>query len=309
MLRERPVLIDPLSDILALLKPDRVGSGAVNFGGEWSVNFPASAGVRCYAVSRGSCWIEVEGCGPARQLLEDDCIVLGRGKPFQIGNRLDVESTAQFDHLLFSNDRISTVNGGGACVLIGGHFLLDSTYEKLLSTALLPLVVVRAKEQRDTLGTALRALWLELEGENPGRRLIIDHLNQMMLVVALRLCITAAAQTPSGWLSALADKRIAKAFAAIHEAPEKAWTLQALAAQAGMSRTIFAERFKSTTGFTPMSYLTEWRMAIAAHHLRLPHTSVAEVAAAAGYGSTTAFSAAFRKMFGLSPSSYARLAK
>jgi AraC-like DNA-binding protein len=306
MLRERPEMIDPLSDILTLLRPERQGSGAIDFGGDWAVQFPADRGLRFYAVGRGECWIEVEGLGEPVHLDRDDCILLGSGRPFRIGSASNAEPVATSDLALFSEDRISTVNGGGACVLIGGHFLLDDAHERLLSSALPPLVVLRDHGQREALGAALKGLWLELEAPQPGGRLIIEHLNQMMLIFALRFYAKSEAQRPTGWLSALADKRIAKALAAIHASPDKPWTLQAIAAEASMSRTVFAERFKALVGATPITYLNEWRMATAAYRLRESNMPVGQVALAVGYGSGTSFSTAFRKAFGVAPSDYAR---
>ncbi len=299
-------MIDPLSDVLTLLRPQRQGSGAINFGGDWEVQIPAHRGVRCYAVSRGECWIEVAGHGEPVHLVRDDCLLLASGRPFRIGSASNAVPIAASDSALFLQDRISTVNGGGACLLIGGHFLLDDAHEQLLSSALPPLVVVRDQGQREALGLALKGLWLELDTPQPGSRLVIEHLNQMMLIYALRLYASSEDQRPKGWLSALADKRIAKALAAIHASPEKAWTLQALAAEASMSRTVFAECFKALVGATPMTYLNEWRMTTAAYRLREFKMPVGQVALAVGYGSGTSFSTAFRKAFGVAPRDYAR---
>jgi AraC-like DNA-binding protein len=306
MLRERPKMIDPLSDILSLLRPQRQGSGAINFGGDWRAHFPAHRGVRCYAVSRGECWIEVQGLGEPVHLVRDDCVLLATGTPFWIGSASNAQPIASSDLALFSQDKISTVNGGGACVLVGGHFLLDDAHEQLLSSALPALVVVRDEGQREALGSALKGLWIELETPQPGGRLVVDHLNQMMLIFALRLYVSSGAPRPTGWLSALADKRIAKALAAIHSSFEKRWTLQALAAQAGMSRTVFAQSFKALVGATPMTYLNQWRMTTAAYRLSEFNVPVGEVALAVGYGSETSFSTAFRKAFGVAPSDFAR---
>ena len=299
-------MIDPLSDVLTLLKPQRCGSGAIDFGGHWQVTFPAQRGVRCYAVSRGECWIDVEGAGGPTHLVRDDCLLLASGRPFRIGSAPEAEATAATDPALFATDTISTVNGGGNCVLIGGHFVLDDAHERLLSSALPLFVAVRDQEHRDALGSALKSLWIELETPQPGGRLVIEHLNQMMLIFVLRLYANSEAQRSTGWLSALADKRIARALAAVYASPEKPWTLRALASEAGMSRTVFAECFKALVGASPMTHLNEWRMMTAASYLRELDRSIGEVAHAVGYGSGTAFSTAFRRTFGMSPRDYAR---
>ena len=101
-------MIDPLSDILLLLRPNRQGSGAINFGGDWAAHFPAYGGLRCYAVSRGECWIEVEGAGGPVHLVRDDCMLLASGAPFWIGSASDAEPISVADMALFSQDKIST---------------------------------------------------------------------------------------------------------------------------------------------------------------------------------------------------------
>ena len=297
-------MVDPLSDILTLLRPRRQAAGIVNFGGDWEIRFPRDHGIRCYAIGRGEAWIEVEGAGAAVHLVRDDCVVLASGNAFRMGSASKTEFILPSDPTLFSRDGISTLNGGGACVLIGGHFLLDTTQEDLLSSALPPLIVVRDPGQRDALGSALKGLWFELEEPQPGGRLVIEHLNHMMLIFALRLCVSSDAYRPTGWLSALADKRIARALASIHTAPEKPWALRTLAAEASMSRTVFAECFKTMVGSAPMTYLHQWRMATASHHLGRLGMPVAQVAVAVGYSSATSFSTAFRKAFGVAPRDY-----
>ncbi|HEX7814988.1 AraC family transcriptional regulator [Dyella sp.] len=298
-------MVDPLSDILSLLKPRRQGSGVVDLGGDWQMQCPAFRGVRCYAISRGECWIMVEGLDAPVHLTRDDCLLLATGRPFRMASAAEPSGRSTSAPSMFSHDRILTVNGGGACVLIGAHFHLDDVYERLFSSALAPLVVVRDPGQREALGSALKGLWRELETPQPGGRLVVDHLNQMMLIFALRLYVNSQVQRPTGWLAALSDKRMVKAFAAMHASPEQSWTLQALARQAGMSRTLFAECFKALVGTTPMAYLNQWRMAVAADHIRTSHMPVGQVALAVGYGSGPAFSTAFRKAFGVSPSEYA----
>ena len=123
-----------------------------------------------------------------------------------------------------------------------------------------------------------------------------------MLVEALRLRLAENIERVPGWLAALADIRLRAALSSIHQEPARAWTLAGLAHVAGMSRTAFAQLFKEKVGKTPMQYLTHWRMTVAAKWLKDPAESVSSVAAAVGYNSESAFSAAFRRKMGRSPS-------
>lgn len=220
-------MIDPLSDVLSLLRTRREGAGAIDFGGDWTVRLSPDRGLRCYVVGHGECWIEVENLGAPRKLAANDCIVLTGGRWCRIGSAAEVGTSVECDPSLFSRDQISTVNGGGACLLIGAHFGFDDVHKYLIAKVLPPFLVVRDERKRGTLGLALKALWLELETPEPGGRLVIDHLNQMMLISALRLYVQSGAGHTTGWLTGLADKRIARALAAMHGSPEKSWTLQA----------------------------------------------------------------------------------
>lgn len=122
----------------------------------------------------------------------------------------------------------------------------------------------------------------------------------MMLVQALRLHLADGA-AGIGWLSALADPQMAAAITAMHDNPGQPWTLQKLAECSGMSRSIFALRFKKTVGTTPMQYLTRWRMLLAGDRLKSAAEPLSAIATSLGYDSDSAFCKAFRRTMGCSP--------
>ncbi len=130
-----------------------------------------------------------------------------------------------------------------------------------------------------------------------------------MLIQALRLHLTNADFHGVGWLSALADKPMSAALGCMHDEPAHPWTVQELASRAGMSRSVFALRFRQTVGTTPMEYLTRWRMLRAGHQLRSSSDSISEIAVSLGYESESAFRRAFRVVMGSSPRAYARQAR
>ena len=131
----------------------------------------------------------------------------------------------------------------------------------------------------------------------------------MVLVETLRRHLEGASPESGGWLAALGDRHLSRAVAAVHEDPARAWTVEALAARAGLSRTAFAVRFRRVTGQTPMGYLTRWRMRLAADRLSRTDASVARVAEAVGYASESAFAIAFKRATGRPPRRYAREAR
>ena len=102
------------------------------------------------------------------------------------------------------------------------------------------------------------------------------------------------------------DPLVGKALSLIHDQPARNWTIETLAKQSGLSRTILAERFAKLVGIPPMHYLAKWRMQIASELLSGGSTNIATVAAETGYGSEAAFSRAFKKMVGMPPSAWRR---
>ena len=163
-------------------------------------------------------------------------------------------------------DGIAVHNGGGEQFLVSGKVNFDSHHAALLFDALPPLIKVPgASPQAAVLRWALEQLASELRSPGPGGALVSTHLVHLMLVQILRIHLGAlSCGAPAGWLSALADPRIGAALGAIHAEPGRGWTLEALARVAGVSRTVFAQRFKALAGTTVMNYLTRWRMHTAA---------------------------------------------
>ncbi len=151
---------------------------------------------------------------------------------------------------------------------------------------------------------SLERLRQELLDPQPGGSLVAQDLAHMMLVQALRLHLAEGVRGGVGWLFALADQQMSAAITAMHEAPGYRWTLQELAGRAGMSRSIFAMKFKATVGKSPMEYLTRWRMMLAGDRLANSSEALSAIALSLGYESESAFSTAFKRVMGCSPRKY-----
>jgi AraC-like DNA-binding protein len=128
----------------------------------------------------------------------------------------------------------------------------------------------------------------------------------MMLVQALRLHLEKGLIGCVGWPSALRNKQMSAAIQSMHDDPAHRWTLQKLAERAGMSRSIFALKFKQTVGSTPMEYLTRWRMLLAGDRLTNSGDPISIIAVSLGYESESAFCKAFKRVIGCSPRQYSR---
>ncbi|HTJ24733.1 MAG TPA: AraC family transcriptional regulator [Candidatus Limnocylindria bacterium] len=299
--------MDPLSDVLSLLKPRSSISGGFDAGGTWSIRFGRHEGIKCYAVVSGACWLAVEDVPDPVRLQKGDCVLLPHGRPFRLASDLTlppVEARTIFPDP--QNGGVTTFNGGGDCFVAGGHFALSGNHAGFLVGVLPPIVHIRKESDRAALRWCLRRMMEELREGQPGGILVAQHLAHMMLVQALRLHLATGMRGGVGWLFALADPQMSGAITAMHDDPAHRWTLQELAERARMSRSTFALKFKETVGASPMEYLTRWRMMLAEDRLANSADSVSAIALSLGYESESAFSTAFKRVMGGSPRQYSR---
>lgn len=301
--------MDPLSDVLSLLRPKSAISAGLDAGGDWAIRFPAHEGIKFNAVMRGSCWVQIEGDPEPQRIEAGDCFLLTRGRPFQFATDLAlpaIESPTLYDRAV---DGIATCNGGGDFFLIGGRFSFEGDHAALLFDTLPAVLQVHdASSQATVLRWALEQLAEELKARSPGATLMAEHLSQIMLLQVLRLWLATENTKAPGWLGALSDPRLARAIVALHADPARKWSLAELAGTAGMSRTSFAERFRNVVGRTPLDYLINWRIRLAADRLRRSDARVCAIALSVGYESEAAFSTTFRRIMGTSPGRYRGMA-
>jgi AraC-like DNA-binding protein len=144
----------------------------------------------------------------------------------------------------------------------------------------------------------------EMNNKRAGSQSILNRLSELMFVEVIRMHMDQIASSNTGWLAGLRDPLVGRALTLLHARPAHAWTLEKLAAEAGTSRSALAERFAHLTGYPPIQYLTQWRMQLAAKRLTETSAKVAVVAEAIGYDSEAAFSRAFKKFTGSSPSEW-----
>jgi AraC-like DNA-binding protein len=299
--------MDPLSDVLSLLKLHSYACGGFDVGADLCIQFSKHAGIKCYAVVSGQGWLSVEGGPDPVQLRAGDCFVLPRGRPFRLASELGLRPV---DFLTLRGDAkngtVGLYNGGGAFFMVGGHFALAGNHASILLESLPPIVHLQKESDKAVLRWSIEQLMAELREPQPGGALIAQHLAYTMLLQALRLHLSDGAHGRVSWLFALADKQMGAAITALHEAPSHRWTLQELAKRVGMSRSAFAQRFKATVGESPMEYLTRWRMLLAGDKLVNSRDPVSVISLAVGYESEAAFSTAFKRVMGCSPRQYGR---
>jgi AraC-like DNA-binding protein len=299
--------VDPLSSVLSLIKIQHAWSGKFEWGRSWCLSFGAYSGIHSYAVLKGECWLSVEGVTDAVHGKTGDSLLLPSGRPFRVGSDLNLPSldinaiwAGTADQSLLQSYAGSDFAG------IGGQFTLEETSGTLLTGVLPPILHIHDEKAKSLLRWTLEQLAEELEHDAPGGSLLIQQLSTVLLIQTLRVHLVMGVGQEPGWLSALADRQIRVALSAMHNNPEKKWTLDTLARTAGMSRTGFAIRFKQLVSRSPLDYLAHWRMLVAMEKLRNSKDSLATIAAVIGYDSQSSFSTAFRRIMNISPAQYGK---
>jgi len=299
--------MDPLSDVLSLLRPRAYRAGVFDLGRDFCIRFPEHEGIKYTAVVSGQCWLAVEGVPEAVRLTAGDCFLLPRGLASCLASDLTltpVDAVTIFPVPL--NGRIASCNGGGHCLLVGGHLVLTGKHSDILLAELPPIVHIRRESDKAAMRWCVERLNEELRNPQPGGFLVAQQLAYMILVQGLRLHLAEGLKGRVGWLFALSNKQMSAAITSMHDKPAHDWTVEELGQRAGMSRSIFAQRFKETVGVSPMEYLTRWRMLLAGDRIANTSDSISEIAQSLGYQSASAFTKAFKKVMGCSPREYNR---
>jgi AraC-like DNA-binding protein len=299
--------MDPLSDLLALLKLRSYVSGGFDAGGDFAVQFGRHDGIKFHAVVSGSCWVWVEDTPEPVRIEAGEGFLLPHGKAFRISSDPSL-TPVNVRELLppVPDGRIVTHNGGGDFLSVGGYFSLSAGQADLLLETLPAILHIRDTTDSEMLRWCVERMRRELSEGLPGDFVVAQQLATMILVQALRVHLSKAPSERTGWLFALADPRLRAAIGAMHHDPGRRWTVATLAREAAMSRTAFALRFKQIAGVTPMAYLTRWRMLQAAERLTTSRQSLAEISSTLGYESEKSFSTTFKRVMRCSPRQYGR---
>jgi len=296
-------MVDPLSEVITLLRPRTVSSKVISGAGRWAVRYADFGHPSFCTVLDGSCRLAVDGQEPL-SLEAGDFLLLPRTPGFTMSG-FEPASPKRVDPKVApttTNEvRHGTPDGEPDVRLLGGYFVFEAKDADLLVSLLPGQVHVRGVER---LSTFVRMVRDEAIADRPGRELVLTRLIEVMLVETLRTIEGEAA--PAGLLRGLADARLSIAIREMHADPARAWTVAELAQKAALSRSVFFDRFTRAVGVPPSEYLLGWRMAIAKDLLRQQVVSLAEVAERVGYSSASTFSTAFSRHVGQPPSQFSR---
>jgi AraC-like DNA-binding protein len=290
---------DPLSDYLQTLQLRASVYASPEVCGRWRVNpTHAHPGPGFHLVAYGQGWLHLKGDSPPLQFHEGDLLVFPRGAWHVLSAEPVLESHDSY------TDAGPPRSGAG---LVCGQLTFAARTKNPVLDALPDVLVLPTRDEANAalLGPLTVLLAAESSRKLPGHGVILDRLAEVLFVAVLRHAVQTGL-IHGGILGALTDPRLGPALASFHRSPGSQWRLNQLAATAGVSRSVFSDRFQTIVGMTPMQYITHWRMLVAAIRLGTSSESVAQVAAALGYQTEAAFRRAFKRHHGIGPGAVRR---
>src|SRR5579862_1678162 len=258
-------------------------------------------------LSRGNCWLSVEGIPEPIPLTGGDCFLLARGTPIILRDSPRTRPRWTFREIgAEAKGNVAHYGCGGApTTIVCGSLSFDRASLKPITQLLPSFILIKADQARTlALHTTMQALASEMAEQTPGSEVVATRLAEVLFIQVLRAHIASGPERDKGWLRAVFDPQIGTALSAIHDSVNTPWTVESLAEAAGMSRSAFAARFKELLGQTPLEYVTEWRMQKAMKLLQQRDKKLIDVARLVGYESDAAFSKAFKRVVGANPGEY-----
>lgn len=268
--------------------------------------------IEYHVVTQGSCWGGIVGEEPVR-LEAGDVIVFPQGDTHVMSSAPGMRGLPQLDTIIEAQQSrlpvVVRMEGSGAdhTGLVCGFLGCDARpFNPLLAT--LPRVLHAPRRAADDglLEQLVRLALAESVAPSAGGEAVLARLSELLFVEIVRRYLTTLPPEQGGWLAGLRDDGIGRVLGKLHDRPTYAWSLDELARESGMSRSVLAERFAHFVGVPPMQYLTQWRMQLAASLLAGTSQSLAEIAEKVGYGSEAALSRAYKRWVGVAPAEWRR---
>jgi AraC-like DNA-binding protein len=277
----------------------------------WSVRIQDRAPLSLVVLLRGGAWVIPEGEEPTR-LGAGDAVIVRGPDPYTFaddpatppqavihpGQRCTTPHGDDVEQAMDLGVRTWGNNPSGAVMMLVGTYESVGEISRRLLEALPSLVVLRAEAWDSPL---VPLLGEEITKDDPAQEVVLDRLLDLLLITMLRAWFARPDAEAPAWYRAHGDPVVGRAVRMLHHNPARPWTLATLAAEVGVSRATLARRFTELVGEPPMTFLTNWRLALAADLLREPDATVGAVARQVGYGSPFALSTAFKRVRGISP--------
>ena len=260
-------------------------------------------------VVEGTLRVEVEGEAPA-SFLPGQAVIFARNQPHKLAGREPADAVPALDLVRIPGpgELMDIEHGGGGqrtrivCGFLGGQALAG---DPLLSS--LPTFIRydgSTARSGDLVRASLEFAAREIADSRPGSDAMLARISELLFAEAVRSYVESLPEDSGDWFEALRDRALSKAIALIHRSPDKPWTVEQLGRAVGASRSTLAEKFKRYLGVAPAEYLAQHRMRLAARELTTTGAAIMGIATSIGYGSEAAFSRAFKRSYGVSPSAW-----
>lgn len=299
---ERPDLTDPFAEVVALLQPSLPFSKQASGAGSWRIKVSITGDPLFCVILEGAVLLSI-GDQSSLELMESDFVLVPAARALVMSS-LDgggASDTCSAVTILDAETRHGDPDGPTNVRMLVGRLAFASPDATLLVSLLPEVIHVRGLKRLATLVQLIRN---EAQDQRPARDMVLGRLLEVLLIEALRAASNSAASP--GLLRGLADARLGCVLRSIHGDPRRAWTVDDMAGEASMSRSVFFDKFRKEVGVPPMEYLLSWRIALAKNMLSSGHTSVKAVAESVGYASASSFSVAFTRSVGVAPMHFAR---
>jgi AraC-like DNA-binding protein len=318
---------DVLSDVLRAIKLTGALFFWVDAHSPWSVEVPRAGSfvdlilpraqhvISYHIIIQGSGWVSV-GHSPPIEFSEGDILVIPHEDPYAMRSApglrsgLSEKDSLDFFRAMAAGQLPFVVTEGGEGPLLTryvcGFLGCEARPFNPLLGALPPLMRIRrtAGTPIDLLDRLIELTLAEIPAQRPGAECVRLRLSELMFVEVLRRYLEMLPQERTGWLAGLRDPAVGRAVALVHDDPARGWTIEELARETGVSRSVLAARFMRLVGCPPMQYLMRWRVQLAARLLTDGRAKVSVVGRDVGYKSEAAFSRSFKRVAGMSPAEW-----
>jgi len=299
--------MDALSTVLEATRLRSVVYSKFPLAAPWGLDIVKDDNSQFWRLVSGSCTVGSPD-GRVIEMAEGDLIFVPHGSAHWIADKSTSLRIPSPEFVRARREGTPIFNSGGdVTTLIAGHFEFDYQPLHPFLKDLPPIIHIRhyVTENQLLIKQVTQLMLEELNNEKPGSSVMLKCLSEIMFINIIRAYLEQAVPD-SGFLSALNDTRISKALKLMQDSPQNDWTLESLASEIGMSRSVFFNRFKKLVHETPLSYLTNWRIRQAQKLLITDNSNISEIAANFGYQSESAFNRIFKSKTGQTPAVYRR---
>jgi len=313
--------MDVLSEVLKVVKLQ----GALFYNGEfsspWCVNASSARAlarqfspgaehvIMFHLLTQGHAFVRLHS-GEHETLTAGDLVMIPHGDPHVMGNggsTKAVNDSEQLAEVIQQGLKLWRLGGGGEVTrFVCAYMACEPELSKVFLSGLPPLfkVSIRNDAAGRWLENSIRFSVEHGDRLEAGGEAVLAKLSEVVFIETLRAYIASLPAEQTGWLAGARDSEVGKTLALMHREPSRPWTLADLAKEAGISRSVLAERFRHYLDETPMAYLTRWRLQLGAQMLGSTNYSVAQIAGDVGYESEAAFNRAFKRDFGVPPARF-----